>query len=541
MDEGEGREERQGLVPEPEEEAEPQEAEASEPEPELEPEPEPSRHEDEDVDATPTRPPAGTPTRPHAGLRFVATAAERLAEEPLSQGRVAELVSRVPVFKRVAAESPAFVHALAKKCTDARVSPGTLFAKGDPADEMYFIVSGTVQIRLELHIPAVAELHGGDILGEGALFVNAPRSAYAVASEGTRLLRLSKHALEDVLPQYPQVEHELAEFAMGRLARPSSRLAGSSSWTKPMPKLPRAASKLYELNVAKGTVTHSSFRGAPAFGALPAADKQRYEDLASKDFARYREETSETGARTAFRMIQYRDPAALKAIAVWAVAPVVGVLPFLVPMQDEARRCRLGANETTATVSCATVEPNVFAFVVLPIWLLLCTGFFLELIEPQFKHIGFDEEDAADAAAGATVSAPHVGFAGSWKREGHHIGFAGSWRQKTLIIVGSQGWCAVWLGVLLPAFLGMGVGGDLGTLAYPEESSWMLDSWSSVKYIVILLTATGPVWFVIARLIWRTSKLQDAHEARKAHIASSLGTDSQLAVHHVRTRKQSAP
>ena len=123
---------------------------------------------------------------------------------------------------------------------------------------MYFIVAGIVSIHLELHIPAIAELHPGDILGEGALFLSAPRSAFAVARENTRLLRLPRTALQEVLPLYPDVEHALAEFAMGRLARASSRLAGASLWTKPVPECPRSAEQLYTVDLAKGAITKSA-------------------------------------------------------------------------------------------------------------------------------------------------------------------------------------------------------------------------------------------------------------------------------------------
>lgn len=445
-------------------------------------------------------------------------------ERWLSRESVAELVSKVPVFQRVASERESFSMQLGDRCIETPVAAGPIFLRGDVGEDMYFIVDGVVSIHLELHIESVAELRAGDILGEGALLINAPRSACAVASEGTRLLRLPKTALEEVLPLYPAVEHELAEFAMGRLTRPSSRLAGASLWTRPMPKRPRGAERLHALDIAKGAITQQpkaiaqrSGGGGVAqnFSDLTTAEKQRYQDLAREDVQRYQSETAATGGRHAFRMMQYRDPAALKAAAVCLVAPVVGVLPFLVPLSGDARRCRLG-DDFSATVSCKTVEPIMFTFVVLPIWLLLCAGWFLELMEIQFRRIGFDEED--DAAAHA----------------GHRIGFAGSFKQQTLIIVGSQGTCAVCLGLLLPAITGADIGGDLGTLAAPGTSRWVLNSWWTMMYIIVILCASWPVWFVIFRLIYRTSKKHELHQEKKALTANQLKASHAMpAVQHI--------
>lgn len=328
---------------------------------------------------------------------------------------IAELVSKVPVFSRVELSPTVaknFALTLADDCVEQTFDPGeTIFARGDVAEDMYFIVSGVVQIFLEMHISSVSELLPGDMFGEGALFVNAPRCVFAVAKAGesranTRVLRLPKSALERVLPLYPTVEYALAEFAMGRLAH-SSRLVGAANWTRPMPSLPRTAAQLYELDMAKSildrvsssyslnrqTSKPSERPGPPKpFSSLSLAEKERYTDLARNDVYRFKQETAATGARNALRRIQYRDPAALKALAVYLLAPLFGVLPFLVPMTGGARHCKLG-NATSSIVDCAVVDPNVFTFVVLPLWLLIASFWFFEVMEVQFKHIGFADRE----------------------------------------------------------------------------------------------------------------------------------------------------
>lgn len=443
------------------------------------------------------------------------------AERSLSREDVGQLVSKVPVFQRVVPDRADFAMALADRCVEMPVEAGPIFARGDAAEDMYFIVAGTVSIHIELHIPAMAELHPGDILGEGALFVRAPRSAFAVAGQNTRLLRLPRTALQEVLPSYPAVEHALAEFAMGRLARPNSRLAGASLWTKPVPERPRSAEQLYTLDLAKRAITqqpNASTRGEDGIGQqfsdLTAPEQQRYRDRANEDIGRYQKERADAGALHVADMLRYRDPAALKALAVCLVASIVGVLPFLLPLEGDLRRCRLG-NNTSPAVSCATPDPTTFIFAILPIWLIICTAFFLELMEIQFKHIGFDEESVEAAM----------------QRGGHRVGFAGSWKQQSFIIIGTQVTLAVCLGLLVPSITDEPLGGDLGTLFTAPDKASVKDV---TVYVIVILLSSWPIWWVIYRLIVTTSQEHRAHQNKKALAAASLKAGHEVpAVHHL--------
>jgi CRP/FNR family transcriptional regulator, cyclic AMP receptor protein len=79
----------------------------------------------------------------------------------------------------------------------------TVFAEGDPGDSMYFILAG--QIRIEKRPAATGAanklltvLEQGDYFGEMALMDQKPRSASAIASGNTRILRLSKMAFDEL-------------------------------------------------------------------------------------------------------------------------------------------------------------------------------------------------------------------------------------------------------------------------------------------------------------------------------------------------------
>ncbi len=79
----------------------------------------------------------------------------------------------------------------------------TVFAEGDPGDSMYFIVQGRIRIEKRAQVAGaiqktLAVLEAGDYFGEMALLDQKPRSAAAVASGATRVLRLSKPAFDEL-------------------------------------------------------------------------------------------------------------------------------------------------------------------------------------------------------------------------------------------------------------------------------------------------------------------------------------------------------
>jgi CRP/FNR family transcriptional regulator, cyclic AMP receptor protein len=95
-----------------------------------------------------------------------------------------------------------------------------VFAEGDPGDSMYFIQKGQVRIEKRAANEGAASkiltvLEDGDYFGEMALMDQKPRSASAIASGGTRVLRLSRTAF-DQLQQSDSVAATGMLFAMIR-------------------------------------------------------------------------------------------------------------------------------------------------------------------------------------------------------------------------------------------------------------------------------------------------------------------------------------
>ena len=95
---------------------------------------------------------------------------------------------------------------------EVRFSAGeTIFSQGDPSDHCYKIVSGAVEIRLDLpgvmrrrRSAAIASCGPGDLIGEMSLLDRASRSASAVAVEPTICLSYTAEEFVDLLESDPQ-------------------------------------------------------------------------------------------------------------------------------------------------------------------------------------------------------------------------------------------------------------------------------------------------------------------------------------------------
>lgn len=79
-----------------------------------------------------------------------------------------------------------------------------IFAIGDPANRMYFIVKGEVEILDEKQKP-IASLYTPDFFGDEALFSEAPRGYFAISKVNALLLTLSKTNLLTIISECPQV------------------------------------------------------------------------------------------------------------------------------------------------------------------------------------------------------------------------------------------------------------------------------------------------------------------------------------------------
>lgn len=88
-----------------------------------------------------------------------------------------------------------------------------IFTEKDPADVMYVILSG--EVELSLHGEAVGTVAAGDLIGEMAVIRSATRSATATALTEVTLARLDREAFRKLVDK----SSEFSFHAMAALAR----------------------------------------------------------------------------------------------------------------------------------------------------------------------------------------------------------------------------------------------------------------------------------------------------------------------------------
>ena len=95
----------------------------------------------------------------------------------------------------------------------------TLFAEGEPGDELLVIQSGSVKVSkvAENREVPVAVLKTGDVLGEMALLEAKPQALSAVAAEDCAVMAVGKANLDSVLREHPQVVSKITTVLAGKV------------------------------------------------------------------------------------------------------------------------------------------------------------------------------------------------------------------------------------------------------------------------------------------------------------------------------------
>ena len=98
----------------------------------------------------------------------------------------------------------------------------TLFRQGEPADAMYVVVRGSLQVLVDdrrggsRHVDTLGR---GAVLGEMALLLNETRTASVLACRDSELLRIDRSSFDRMLLEHPQLAVEMARMLGARLKR----------------------------------------------------------------------------------------------------------------------------------------------------------------------------------------------------------------------------------------------------------------------------------------------------------------------------------
>ena len=131
---------------------------------------------------------------------------------------IAEQLKQSPLFKGVSLSD---LEALVKVMKEQSYAAGSqLFAKGDPGDVMYIIVSG--KVRIYTHDAdgkefTLTEYGTNKVFGDFSILDQQPRSAYADVIEPGDLLTLSRQEFLDFLPQHPSLGLTIIRHLTDRL------------------------------------------------------------------------------------------------------------------------------------------------------------------------------------------------------------------------------------------------------------------------------------------------------------------------------------
>jgi len=123
-----------------------------------------------------------------------------------------------------------------------KISTPKLFQKneyicyeGQPGEEMYIILKGTVGVFLTGAIGTLAQvatLKDGHFFGEMALFDNLPRSASCIALEDTLAVVITKDNLQEFLAACPDMAMQMLENMSGRVRKTNDELYKNNRFVK---------------------------------------------------------------------------------------------------------------------------------------------------------------------------------------------------------------------------------------------------------------------------------------------------------------------
>lgn len=131
------------------------------------------------------------------------------------------MVARVPLFADLTANEIATVM---KLLHSRKIDSGAVIVhEGDPAQSMYFIMSGSVLVQLPEKAVVLEE---GTFFGEIALLRKSKRSATVVTREPTALLELEASALEKLMHDNPNLGRQIRKVASQRLGHDPVTRAG---------------------------------------------------------------------------------------------------------------------------------------------------------------------------------------------------------------------------------------------------------------------------------------------------------------------------
>lgn len=133
--------------------------------------------------------------------------------------RMLEDLEKLDCLRRVALFSSlpdALLLPLARLATEQWIEAGQdLFTRGDVGSAMYLVVDGQLQVRDGER--TIARIHRGEIAGELALLTSEVRSSTVTAGQPSRLLRITRSVLRELMWEHPALRRAIVGVLVSRL------------------------------------------------------------------------------------------------------------------------------------------------------------------------------------------------------------------------------------------------------------------------------------------------------------------------------------
>ncbi len=124
---------------------------------------------------------------------------------------IGRMIAKVPLFRAVSEANVAKIAKLLRP--QLAVQNERVIQKGAIGREMYFIVSGVVDVMVE---PSPVRLKDGDFFGEVSLVTSRPRNADVIAESYCELLVLRKRDFDALVAATPELKAQIDEAAAAR-------------------------------------------------------------------------------------------------------------------------------------------------------------------------------------------------------------------------------------------------------------------------------------------------------------------------------------
>jgi CRP-like cAMP-binding protein len=129
--------------------------------------------------------------------------------------RAVHTLQKLPTFAGLRAEE---YQAILTICDVSRYrSDEVIFEEHGESLAMYIVLSGAVEMRAD-HPGIIATMQPGDLFGEIGVICQAQRSASAIATADTMLLKISKERFDRLLGRHPAVAAKILRNVAGVLA-----------------------------------------------------------------------------------------------------------------------------------------------------------------------------------------------------------------------------------------------------------------------------------------------------------------------------------